>query len=290
MKNIEEVNYAVFILTHGRPDNVITYKTLRKLGYEGKIYLIIDSDDKTKDVYLDKFKGEVIVFNKKDYYGKFDVMDNLDNDKVIVYARNAIYDIARSLNLDYFFEYEDDYTAFFYRYEDNNVLRSIPLNPINKLFEYFIEFMETTPTHSLALAQGGDLIGGVGSLKNNNYKRKAMNSFIFRVNKDKSDDILFLGRMNDDVNMYLNYGKRGYLFFQIAYAHLCQLQTQKQKSGNSEVYKKLGTYTKSFYSVIIEPSCCKVYEMGSSEKRIHHSIKWINAVPCIIEEKYKKHA
>lgn len=282
------MKYAVFILTHGRPDNVITYRTLRNSGYNGKIYLIIDSDDKRKQEYLETFKDDVIIFNKKDYHGKFDIMDNLNNDKVIVYARNAAYDIARELQLDYFFEYEDDYTAFFYRYIEGDILKSITIKNMDILFDCMINFMQETPIHTLALAQGGDLIGGCGSLENNNYKRKAMNSFIFKVNKDKKDDILFLGRMNDDVNMYLNYGKKGFLFYQIAYVHLNQKQTQKQSGGNSEEYKKLGTYTKSFYSVMIEPSCCKVYELGSSHKRIHHSIKWINAVPMVIDEKYKK--
>jgi hypothetical protein len=28
--------------------------------------------------------------------------------------------------------------------------------------------------------------------------------------------------------------------------------------------------------------------MGKVGKRLHHSIKWINAVPVIIKEKYKK--
>jgi len=28
--------------------------------------------------------------------------------------------------------------------------------------------------------------------------------------------------------------------------------------------------------------------MNASHKRIHHSIKWINTTPMIIDEKYKK--
>ena len=39
-------NYAVFILSHGRPDNVITYQTLRKCGYTGRIFIIVDDEDK----------------------------------------------------------------------------------------------------------------------------------------------------------------------------------------------------------------------------------------------------
>ena len=37
-------DFAVFILTHGRADNVKTYKTLKRFGYTGKIYIIIDNE------------------------------------------------------------------------------------------------------------------------------------------------------------------------------------------------------------------------------------------------------
>ena len=48
-------NIAVFILSHGRPYNVITYKTLRKSGYTGKIYIIVDDEDKTINEYKSIF-------------------------------------------------------------------------------------------------------------------------------------------------------------------------------------------------------------------------------------------
>lgn len=34
-------DFCVFILTHGRPDNVRTYNTLMRLGYTG--YVLMDS-------------------------------------------------------------------------------------------------------------------------------------------------------------------------------------------------------------------------------------------------------
>lgn len=284
MKN----NYAVFILTHGRPNSVKTYKTLRKCGYTGKIYLVIDSDDKKKQDYLNKYKSEVIIFDKKDYKGTFDIMDNFDNDKVIVFARNALYKIARELNLDYFFEYEDDYSAFYHRYALGNVLKSISITNMDLVYKYMIEFLDSSKVSTLAFVQGGDLIGGKDSLISNNYKRKAMNTFVFKVNENPEEDLLFLGRMNDDVNTYLNYGKIGKLFFQTTNIQVCQELTQKKSGGNTEAYKMYGTYLKSFYSLMIEPSCCKIYQIGTSSKRIHHSIKWINAVPQIIDEKFKK--
>lgn len=279
---------AVFILSHGRADKVITYKTLRRQGYTGKIYIIVDDEDKTVDAYKEKYKDEVIVFSKKDYESMFDIMDNFDGNKVIVYARNACYDIARSLNLDYFFEYEDDYTQFQYRYQDGKSLRARSIKNLDDVFIEMIDSLNKTNANTIAFSQGGDLIGGLPSLYRNTYKRKAMNSFVFKVNKNKDDDIIFHGRMNDDVNTYLKYGKIGKLFFQITTVNLVQLITQSNKGGNTEAYKSFGTYVKSFYSVMLAPSACKIALLGLVNPRIHHKIKWNNAVPKIINERHKK--
>lgn len=279
---------AVFILTHGRPDNVITYNTLRKHGYSGDIYLIVDDEDKKIEEYKEKFKDEVVVFSKKDYAGKFDIMDNFEGNKVIVYARNACYDIARDLKLDYFFEYEDDYNTFLYRYPKNDKLESSPVQNLDIIFDELINTLEATGSTTIAFAQGGDFIGGAASFSNNSYKRKAMNSFVFKVNQDPKDDVLFIGRMNDDVNTYLTQGAVGKLFFQITDVMLNQKATQSNSGGNTEAYKKFGTYVKSFYSVICSPSCCKIGVLGVANERVHHKISWKYAVPKILDEKYKK--
>jgi len=280
--------YAVFILTHGRPDNVKTYKTLRNNGYTGDIYLICDDEDKTLDQYKKKYSEEVIVFSKSNYEGKFDKMDNFGGNKVIVYARNACYDIARSLGLDYFFEYEDDYTGFYFRKFDGPMLRAIKINQLDKILDSMIECLDKTGSGTIAFSQAGDHIGGASTFHTIHLKRKAMNSFVFRVNKDPKDDPIFIGRMNDDVNLYLSKGKIGKLFFQTGDVSLVQLATQSNSGGNTEAYKDFGTYVKSFYSVMIAPDCCKVALMGTSNRRMHHKIKWVNAVPKIISQQYKK--
>ena len=281
-------NIAVFILSHGRPDNVITYKTLRKSGYTGKIYIIVDDEDKTINEYKSIFKDEVVVFSKKDYVGKFDIMDNFDGNKVIVYARNACYDIARNLGLDYFFEYEDDYTDFLHRFVKEDKLLCKRVTKLDDILDLMIDCLEQTGSTTIAFAQGGDFIGGASSFKGNSYKRKAMNSFVFKVNKNPKEDTLFIGRMNDDVNTYLSEGVKGKLFFQITSVMLNQKATQSNSGGNTDVYKSFGTYVKSFYSVMVSPSSCKINTLGVKFERIHHQITWKNAVPKIIKQIYKK--
>lgn len=280
--------YAVFILSNGRPDNVITYRTLRRQGYTGDIYIICDDEDEALPRYIQKYEDEVIIFSKKDYEQKFDIMDNFGGNKVIVYARNACCDIARDLGLDYFFEYEDDYTHFQHRYAEGESLKGVGVKDLDSVFKALCTALEDTGSDTIAFAQGGDFIGGLGSLKNNSYKRKAMNSFIFKVNKNPEDDIKFIGRMNDDVNTYLTQGAVGKLFFQITDINLVQKITQSNSGGNTEAYKESGTYVKSFYSVMAAPSCCKIGLMGRKDMRIHHSISWKHAVPKILKEELKK--
>jgi hypothetical protein len=56
----------------------------------------------------------------------------------------------------------------------------------------------------------------------------------------------------------------------------------------SEAYAENGTYVKTFYSIMLCPSFVKVSLMGTEHKRIHHLTNWNNAVPKIIDEKFKK--
>lgn len=280
--------YAVFILSNGRPDNVITYRKLRSSGYTGDIYIICDDEDETLSEYQKIYKDEVIVFSKKSYENKFDIMDNFKGNKVIVYARNACYDIARKLGIDYFFEYEDDYTAFSHRYVEDGSLKTKPVQDMDGVLDAFCRALHSTGSDTIAFAQGGELMGGANYLVYVNYKRKAMNSFVFKVNKDPKDDINFIGRMNDDVNTYLTQGSVGKLFFQTTDVSLVQKITQSNSGGNTDAYKESGTYVKSFYSIMAAPSCCKVSVMGTVNKRLHHQIKWKNAVPKIIKEVFKK--
>ena len=58
-------NFCVFIISHGRPDNVLTFKTVRKQGYTGKILIVCDNEDKTVEQYKKAFgESSVFVFDK----------------------------------------------------------------------------------------------------------------------------------------------------------------------------------------------------------------------------------
>ena len=111
-------DFAIFILTHQRPDRVATYGTLKRHGYTGRIYLVVDDLDPSLPEYRERFGDEVIVFNKREAAANTDSGNNFNDLRSVVYARNATFGIAKDLGLTCFMQLDDDYTAFEYRFDD----------------------------------------------------------------------------------------------------------------------------------------------------------------------------
>lgn len=281
-------DFCIFILTHGRPNKVLTYKILLKYKCTYPIYFIIDNEDSKAEEYYKNFgKDKVIMFDKKEIGKTFDNADNFDNRKCIVYARNACFKIAKDLGYKYFLELDDDYTDFRYKFDsDNNYVGIKEPKNIDKIFDIILDYLKSSPITTIAFAQGGDFIGGgeSGISDSVKIKRKAMNSFFCSLDKP----FTFIGRINEDVNSYVYLGSKGKLFFQINNFALQQLTTQSNSGGMTETYLDGGTYVKSFYTVIFSPSCTKIWLMGAVNPRLHHKISWNNAVPKILSEDLKK--
>lgn len=273
--------FAVFILTHGRPDNVITYKTLEKCGYTGRLYFIVDNEDKTVGQYIKNFGADrVVVFDKKAVADQCDEGNNFDERRTITMARNACFDIAPTLGVTHFIQLDDDYTDFLYRFENKPGFTPYVKN-IDRVLLSFLGFYQSSGSASIAFSQGGDHIGGFSVTK---MRRKAMNSFFCSTERP----FRFVGAMNEDVNTYTILGSRGSLFFTFTSVQLNQKQTQSQGGGITEMYLRFGTYCKAFTTVMMMPSSVKVSMMNTTNPRIHHLIKWANTVPMIIDERHKK--
>jgi len=285
-KSKNKDTFAVFILTYGRADKVTTYSTIRKMGYTGKIFLICSEDDKTLSDYKEKFGEEVIVFNKNDYKGKFDIGDNFKKDNVVVYARNANFDIAKQLGIKYFLQLDDDYNDFRFKFDNEFNYGDWRIKNLDKVFKIVLDFYKKIPALSIAWAQGGDFMGGsMGSGGNAvKIKRKVMNTFFCSTDRP----FTFIGRINEDVNTYVTLGNVGKLVFQINQLAIQQVQTQANSGGLTEFYLDGGTYVKSFYTLVYAPSCTKITTMGQVERRIHHKILWNNCCPKILNQSHKK--
>lgn len=292
--------FCVLILSHGRPDNVVTVNTLKKFGYTGAWYILLDSFDETADQYRKKFGSEhVVVFDKEEMMNRptTDAMDNFKFHKSIMYARQACIEVAKSLGVKYFAEYEDDYDSVRWRMnpqiEYSSKMLSTSGNVLDKVLDAMIDYLAETPRlQAICMAQSGDYIGGGNSrMIQEQSRRKVMNSWIIDV--DRPFD--FAGTMNDDVVVYSSLTHRGVLFLTTGFIAINQKQTQSGASGNTDMYKKFGTYAKAFYSVMGCPSGVKIGTLSNlgdrvntKEFRVHHTVDWKSVAPKILSPKYKK--
>ena len=278
--------FGLFILTHKRPDRVITINTLRKSGYTGKIYLLCDVDDPTLHEYEERYGDSVKTFDKRDYIDKFDLMLNEVKLNAVVYARNAVYDVAREMGLDYIIVMDDDYSVFYTNVDKTAFYKRKKIIDMDRVIKAHLRFLASTGISTLAFAQGGDFVGGWnGTINKTNFRplRKAMNVFFFKV----SNPVQFNGTINEDSTMGIQEARKGNVVLTNCLVQLEQTTTQQADGGLTDIYKDSGTYQKSFYTLLACPaSTCVMYQRAVG--RVHHFIKGDLAYPKIISEDHKK--
>lgn len=269
--------FGVLIFCWGRPKFDNTVQSLRRCGYTGDIYMLLDNLDETRFDYIAKYGSDkCYVFDKKAVASRTDAMNNFDNLASTVFVSNVMFEAAKHFRLDYFAAMCDDYVAFSHKRETEHITRRL-----DDVFCAFVRFLAgATRVSCMAFAQGGDF----ATFDKPMTKRKVMNSFICATDRP----FVFKGSMNDDVNMYVYNGMRGLIFLTYNRFLLHQPPTQSIDGGLSDLYRDMGTYVKSFYSVMLSPSSVKIATMGVKNPRIHHIIDYNKTVPCIISEKWKK--
>lgn len=278
-----DYNYKIFIVSHGRADKVYTYKTLLDCGIsEDRIAIVVDDSDEQINEYKKKFKEVYVMENEKI---NLDIMDNIGDKNSVIYKRKFCYELSKKLGYRYFLVLDDDYNVFAKMFQ-NWKWQSFGAQ-VNKLeynlgvvFNYYFNLLDLNENIKVvAMAQSGEIFTRKFPL----FKRKVMNAWFCDTNKI----FQFKGRFNDDVNTYVINNQIGNIFITSFCFALKQKDTQQTKGGMTEIYKKYGTYVKSFYSVICSPSSVKV-EFNKNVGRIHHHISGKHTNVEIISAKYKK--
>ena len=285
-------SFAVFIMVHGRPDKMWTYHALRNGGYTGKIFLIADDLDESRFEYKKIYGDELLIFDKKKAALEMEAGDNTGELRSTMFATNMTFKLAKEQGVKYFYNMCDDYTKFDNRFDKDlkyyvgKEQGSGIVRNLDRVFETVLKYYKSINALSIAFAQGGDFIGGKDSsfAKSIQLKRKAMNTFLCSTDRP----FKFIGRMNEDITTYVNLGSKGGLFLTIPNISITQQPTQQAEGGMTDVYLEYGTYVKSLFSVMYNPSSVKVSSMGDKYRRIHHKVSWNNAVPKILNEKHKK--
>ena len=281
-------DFAVFILSHGRADNVITLKTLLRAGYTGRVYIVIDNEDEQADKYYQNFGDKVIMFDKEAEAERTDCGDNFEKRNTVLFARNAVFDIAERMGIEWFLVLDDDYLDFRYKMNGKyNYINMALIKNVDSIIFLLLNYYKSIDCASLAIAQGGDFIGGGGNdiHESINKRRKAMNFWLLSTKRKYR----YISRMNDDVSTYVSLGNKGLLFLTFPLIAVQQHETQGNTGGLTDMYKAFGTYVKSFYTVMYQPSSVKVEMMRSHvHERLHHAIDWDATVPCILSERWRR--
>ena len=277
-------NFAVFIITHGRPNNQKTLNLLNEMGYTGPVYLVIDDEDETGEEYREKYPNQVICFNKESYVANTDTGLHIPFKKFAVFARNAVEDIAREMGFAYFMVLDDDIINLRIRYDVDGSLKSRKLTGIiDEVFIACIKFMNNSGLHCTSFGFCNVYRSGVSCLYEENPRSRLCAEAFIRDTKIRVNWRL---NMVEDLITSLDYIRAGMPWLQLVpiQVEICMSEGAVE-GGNSEAYNNFGLFRLNFMPTIAYPDCNKV--------TFHHN-KWHTtlaskySVPKIISASFKK--
>lgn len=276
-------NFAIFILTHGRPNAQHTLNTLIRLGYTGKYYLVIDDTDITIQDYIDNYGAEnIIVFDKNHYINSVNIGTNKPMYKSILYAKCAGEDIARDLGLDAFVLVDDDLTGLRFRYLENESFKSIQIHSgLDTILNEYVDFMLSGNIAALSFGTAQMYMGGAQLFNKIESKRIPYN-FVFRNTKYNFE---WRSEMYEDTATPLVLNQRGLYTFQ---PHFVQLEMKPLAAGAdggmTTMYQNMDVFNRISYIYLYSPSCVRVQNTG---KKLTHAIVRDSAFPKLLSSSYK---
>ena len=248
MKN----KFAVFILTHGRPHNQVTLETLRRLGYTGKVYLVVDNQDETLTEYANIYE-DVICFNKEIFINDTETGLSLPEPKFAVFARNAIEDIALYDGYDAFMMLDDDITNIRVRFPDGNRLKSYSLKScFNEVIDLCVEYVINQQIACMGLGFCNLYIGGIENFEKENPRQRLCAEAFIRNTKYT---VKWRLNMVEDLITSIDGAVNNQVWFQFLPLQVdIRMSEGVVDGGNSDVYRKLGKFKVNFMPIIAYPS------------------------------------
>lgn len=270
-------NFVVIIVTHKRPNKQVSLEMLRSQGYTGKVILLVDDTDDTIEELKKNYSNtaDIVIFKKTN---NIDTVDNFNNLKSVVYARNEATKVAKKYGYDYFLMLDDDINSLNYRYEENNSLKGKKITNLDGMFEKILKFLDIECIKSISFGSPANYIGGL----NGNFKEgicyNANQSYFMKT----KDNIQFKGTLDEDIITSNLYTTTGNLFITLLAIQQNSPDRGSNDGGLKELYEKSNNYINSFYAIVCSPSNLKIsknYQLKKTNNKI---------VPKIISGRYKK--
>ena len=244
--------FAIFILTNGRPNNQHTLEFLKK-SFNGDVFLLCDNEDSTLKEYQKNYGKNVVVFDKNEWVLKSDPMDNFQSKKSVLYARNAVFEIAKDMGYDYFAMVDDDITQLSFRYEKDGKLVGKPVHNFDRVISNALDFMDGTKTDFFSFGTDKIYIGGSS---NSQFKKKIIDKVYNFIICRTGCKHFYKGIMNEDEIHNILSMSVGTL---VKSSTIIQMQMKPvgrdSIGGNAETYNENGyySYVRNFYPVIAFP-------------------------------------
>ena len=280
-------DFAIFILTHGRPNKQFTLRTFLNCGYTGMWYLVLDDTDDTIQQYIDIYGSEHIIVFDKNYYINSDRFDNGDNSlhaKSGIYARRAIEDIVKDFNLHHFIMADDDIINLSVRYPYDGVLKRYPITNIDEILEAHIQLLHTVGIASIGFGNTTHYFSGCKIFESTD---RLLPYHIFLRNADI--DINWVSWIcDDDVTEYLSSSVGNvWLVSLFVMYDVEQVGNVNAVGGMVETYKNVDPYILSFSGFKYFPNQIML-KYSSHKKKIVFSKRKDCCFPQLISSKFRK--
>ena len=277
---------AVFICTHGRPDTQHTLHLLRKSGYTGKIYLVLDDEDETYNSYHQNFNycDDICQFNKQFYIDKSDTGTNENQRKCILYAKNFCEDMAQDMKLDAFVIADDDILNFRFRYPEDDSLKSQKvLTTMDDVMDAYYQAMIDCNMVATGFGFTQFYFSGTESFGNENMQKyRVPYNFVFRNAKHKVDWMSWFG---EDIITAVYYGRIGQLWTALPYVQQEIVALASASGGMKDTYDGNSSARLAMQNIMYLPAELKTFYY---QGKFMASIKRDKAFPKLISSSFKK--
>lgn len=279
-------DFAIFICTHERPNKQLTLNTLRNCGYTGKIYLVLDDTDSSIQQYIDIYgASNVFIFNKQRYINLTDtvVAHDVAPVKCVVYGRNAVEDIAHSLQLSCYAVADDDTKEFRHRWISDGALKSTIISKnMDDVINEYVSFLLNTNVSYCSFGCVPNYFGGASTYDAQRSNARTCHNFIFKTCDFHQ---YWMASYVEDMTTPFVYGRIGQIWLSILDVEMINPICGTTVGGMQTTYLSIPEFKRQTYALVCSPSSTTV-RFIKNKWRI--CVAKDLSLPKIISQKYRK--
>lgn len=276
-------NIGYFIISHGRPNEQLTYNLFISSGISSAdIFIVCDNLDETLQEYIANYKDNVLIFDKQKYMDLCDGGVQKPTGIHAVYARNAAIHFAKTKGYQYFVVADDDIKSLHHRVNENEKLKAYPVKNINDCFSSCIDFMNTN-THLSCIGFGTNntFIGGTNAaIYKRGFDYMAVNIALYRA----ETPIQYASECQEDLIASILNNSVGNLVVSIPFIMVDAIVKGRNKGGNEGHYAEENTYYRYFGTLIYAPASIRI--MSKSGELVKNNKS--NYYPMLLSDRWKK--